>query len=200
MKKMIFFCSLILMAMPLYAVTNTPGQAPINRPSQLIKKPSVRINLPPPQIQLPVCGNEGAYQCDFQNKRFRKCLRDRDGLWWNRWTNLNTEESDLADACSRDCVPGAIICPFRDRDYRICRDDGTWSEFRRLENNQDESDRVVAYCNSAQSRTQCYPGQYRCFNDGGYNRCGEEGYWSEAGTTSGQFTEYLNHCLFPRRH
>jgi len=197
MRKLILAIGLFFLSGGLYA---QQGPASQNQTQQIqtqrlprgVKIPSPRLD---PRLQLGLCSPVGRFECDMEQFRFRKC--EQSGFW-GRWVRLSDEEENIMRSCMAECVPGEIICPFRDRDYRICLEEGTWSEFRRLGNNQ-ESDRVNAHCSSERANQQCWPGQYRCFNDGGYNRCGNGGYWSEAGNTSLDFSAFLNHCAFPNR-
>lgn len=178
----------------LWAIDKDPTRG--NLPRQAVKIPPMKF--PIPKLPDLFCSQEGSVQCDAKKHRFRRCERDNKGrLWWSGWTSLTADESELADNCAAHCGEGEIICPFRDYDYRIC-ENGEFSEFRRLSDN-DESERVRSFCaNPDNQHRQCWPGKARCFNDGGYNICGEEGYWSEAGDTSAQFHTFLMRCLFPR--
>lgn len=197
-KRVIMLTTLaLLVGFSFNAVARGPEAGSLNKnPRVQLRAP---IKIPGPRdligdLRFP-CRNKGEVHCDTKNKRYKIC--EEDGFW-SRWIVLQGFESELADACSRDCTLGEIICPFRDNDYRVCQADGHWSEFRRLADNE-ESNQVRGYCQQQLDRRTCFPGQYRCFNDGGYNRCGESGNWSEAGNTSGEFSTFLNRCLFPSR-
>src|SRR3989338_59436 len=206
-KKLILAIALFFLIGDLYA---QQGPASQNRTTQQIqtqqlprgvKVPSLK---PDPRLQLGACSPVGHFDCDMERVRFRKC--ERDGFW-GRWIRLGDQEVDIMRSCMAECVPGEYICLFPDPDYRRCDKNGRWlpggNGWIRIPANEIDPDtglniREECY-RFRDARHDCTPGQYRCFNDGGYNRCGDGGYWSEAGDTSLDFSAFLNHCAFPSR-
>lgn len=142
----------------------------------------------------------------MERKGFRKCSANG---YFGDWVTLSEEEGQVIDNCMHECVPGQYACNLRDHDYRVCQENGKWwppgSGWARIPSDADNSaqaQQIRQGCAADNDQYyepgRCYPGQYRCFNDGGYNICGDRGTWSESGTTSRDFGSFLNLCAFPR--
>lgn len=187
----------------------SPNQFDRNVPRSVVNQRQInnlRIKTPPLLIS-GTCPREGQVDCDDVNKRFRKC---KDGFW-ESWRGPTSSELEILSRCTEDCHPGIYYCNYRDHAYHYCQENGTWwpggGGWETLPPNSDpQLAEIRRQCEATDSRersirngeSQCWPGSYRCFNDGGYNMCGDEGWWSHSGTTSPDFAGYLNYCVYPR--
>lgn len=216
-KTKLILLTLVFLSGSLYAygdypkkkvdLQNGPSAPGINK--DILKQPiktKFPIKIPPPTIdwsKIPLPCRQGEVSCDMNKKCFRRCGEDG---YLSAQVCLSPEEGQIVENCMRECVPGQYGCNLRDHDYRICSEEGKWwpggNGWARIpyDSNPELAAQIREICLQQERNgdQQCYPGQYRCFNDGGYNICGEGGFWSESGNTSRDFGSFLNLCAFPR--
>lgn len=207
MKKLLFIGVLLLIMGDLYAQQGPSNQG---RTTQQIQNQRIQIDprilKPDPRLQLGVCSPIGRFGCDTERSRFRRC--EQNGFW-GRWIRVEGRDAEIIESCSRfvtgRCTPGRYACNFRDGYYNICGEDGMWHEGGQCPRNPDGRTfncralppSVLAMCEQAMG--ECWPGEARCSNDGGYNQCDDHGNYSIGDTLSRDATAYLNHCVYPSR-